>query len=147
MCRGHYCWGTHFHLCPPQFYPLYVCQWLRIRSVYWTVMKMLLFSVESAYENNQMCGSDFFWTSWKFLNLSTKSPPFSIPNVHDHGNKMLTLTPVLSQINPVDALWSHLLKTHFNIILPSTCKSPKLSLFPWVCRPNSCMQLFSRLVK
>jgi len=34
--------------------------------------------------------------------------------------------PILSHMNPVHALPTDFLKDHFNIILPSTCRSPEL---------------------
>jgi hypothetical protein len=42
------------------------------------------------------------------------------PNVHFCVHKSLQLISVLGQINPVHVLPTDLIKTHFNIILPSS---------------------------
>ena len=50
------------------------------------------------------------------------------PTVHYHFQKCLTPVHMLSQINSVHAPTSHFLKTHLNIILPSSSGSSKWSL-------------------
>jgi len=56
------------------------------------------------------------------------------PNVHYISQKCLPLVSILNQIDPVHVTTSHILKTHLNIILPSTPGSSKWSLsfrFPY----------------
>ena len=50
------------------------------------------------------------------------------PEIHYRIQECLPPVPVLSQLDPVHKPTSHLLKTHLNIILPSTPRSPKWSL-------------------
>jgi len=50
------------------------------------------------------------------------------PKVHYHIHKCRTHVPLLSQLDSIHTLTSHLLKIHLNIILPSTPGSAKWSL-------------------
>jgi hypothetical protein len=51
------------------------------------------------------------------------------PKIHYCIHKSSLPIPILSHINPVHNTTTYLPKIHFNIILPSTCKS-SYSLFP-----------------
>ena len=64
------------------------------------------------------------------------------PNFHYHDHKSISLVPVLSQMNSVHALPSYFLKTHFNIMLPSTTRFSN-NLWTSVSPPKSSMHLSS----
>jgi hypothetical protein len=74
--------------------------------------------------------------------LDSQEIPLTLCNlqVHYRIHKRLTPVPILSQINPAHVFLSHLLKIHFNTILPSTHKrSPQVSHQYSVCTCTSLM--------
>jgi len=51
------------------------------------------------------------------------------PKVQHRSHMFPPSVPIVSQLDPGDALTSHFLKIHFNIILPSTPGSPKSHIY------------------
>jgi len=64
-------------------------------------------------------------TEWTRVLIVKKYPPFIEPKVHYRIHKNAPPDRILSQVNPVHTFTPYLCKIHFNIILPSTPKSPK----------------------
>ena len=69
--------------------------------------------------------------SWETNSFSTSQhfTHFWNPKVHYRVYKKPSTLPPLGQISQVHVSPSHFLKTHLNIILPSTPRSPRWSLF------------------
>jgi len=84
-----------------------------------TLLIILIFLLHAA---------DSFLRSQLVLKLVKKFPHFWNPNVHHHTHRCPPPVPILNQLRPVPTTPSHILKIHFNIILPSTSGSPQLSL-------------------
>ena len=77
------------------------------------------------------------------LQLVKKFPGFygSRRFIATFHSKRPPLVPILSHRNPVHASTSHILKTHFNITLPSMPRSSKWSLFLTSPYPKPCVHL------
>jgi hypothetical protein len=63
------------------------------------------------------------------------------PEVHYRVHNSLPMDTILSKMNPVHTLTSYFHKDHFNIIIPSTLRSPKWSVSYSVFRLKFYMQV------
>jgi hypothetical protein len=83
---------------------------------------------KKARERKELRGYKSILRNWQSLNLSSISSPLWHPYVQCRVYKRPPLVPTLSQMNPVHALATYVLNTHFNTILPSMPRSSKRSL-------------------
>jgi hypothetical protein len=75
--------------------------------------------------NTNFHGVESLLESQFLLSKSSNCQYFMEPKYLHCVLKSLKLAPILRQMYPVGTFPFHFLKSHFNIILPSTFKSPK----------------------
>jgi hypothetical protein len=84
--------------------------------------KVVAVAVSNNLPGSQNIAAGSFLRSWSFLSSSRSSPHFMEPG------GLPTLAPILSYRNPDHAILPYLFRVYFNLILPSTTRSYKLSL-------------------